>query len=225
MHAYIISGTNKKDQTRIFEQLCERHGIENRPQSRYVLRAPEGENSIKIEHIRALQRWAAGISQEPRAIIIDEAHQLTEPAQQALLKLVEEPGEQTSIIFLAESDQSLLPTIRSRCKILRTGPSTSALSGNIDFHNLPLEPPDRIVWLYRQLSAYAGKTVSPHQGSIDRTTASAFVDDLVEELRTKMPGKNPTRLARALRCAVNARQQLRQNISPALALQQLAMKL
>lgn len=232
MHAYIISGTNERDKTRTFEQICQKHLIENRPQFRYMLRAQEGESSrlparqtIKIDDVRELQRWTAGIASGPRAVIVEQAHQLTEPAQQALLKTIEEPEEHTILILMAESDQSLLPTIRSRCKIVRTGPSASVLSGKIDFHKLPREPSDRILWLYRQLSSFSGKTISPHQGSIDRTTAQAFVDDLISELRTKMPGKNPVRLASALRLATETHKQLKQNISPALALQQLAMSI
>lgn len=52
------------------------------------------------------------------AIVILEAHLLTLPAQQALLKLLEEPPEQTIIILTADREESFLPTICSRCKIV-----------------------------------------------------------------------------------------------------------
>jgi len=52
------------------------------------------------------------------AVVILEAHLLTLPAQQALLKLLEEPPEQTIIILTTDREESLLPTICSRCKII-----------------------------------------------------------------------------------------------------------
>lgn len=39
-----------------------------------------------------------------------------------LLKLIEEPPEDTLFIFLAENPERILPTILSRCQILRAGP-------------------------------------------------------------------------------------------------------
>lgn len=52
------------------------------------------------------------------ALIIQEAQLLTLPAQQALLKLLEEPPEHTSIILTAETEDALLPTICSRSRVL-----------------------------------------------------------------------------------------------------------
>jgi DNA polymerase-3 subunit delta' len=54
---------------------------------------------------------------------------MSEPAQNALLKSLEEPPAQTHIILAAADDASLLPTIRSRCATIRLGlPDTAAAS-------------------------------------------------------------------------------------------------
>lgn len=53
------------------------------------------------------------------AIIILEAQLLTLPAQQALLKLLEEPPPHTIVIMTVDKEESLLPTICSRCQIIR----------------------------------------------------------------------------------------------------------
>jgi DNA polymerase III subunit gamma/tau len=50
-----------------------------------------------------------------RTIALDEAHMLTVPAQNALLKCVEEPSPYTHIIFITTNPEKLLSTIRSRC--------------------------------------------------------------------------------------------------------------
>lgn len=56
----------------------------------------------------------------PRKIyIIPEADLMTVQAQNALLKTLEEPPEYAVIFLLTENAESLLPTIRSRCVMLK----------------------------------------------------------------------------------------------------------
>jgi DNA polymerase-3 subunit delta' len=57
-----------------------------------------------------------------RVAIVEAAHRLTEDAQSALLKTLEEPPARTTIVLCAEEEDHLLPTIRSRCVRLRLGP-------------------------------------------------------------------------------------------------------
>lgn len=57
-----------------------------------------------------------------RIAIIDEAHALNRNAQNALLKLIEEPPQKALIIMTATSSGLLLPTIRSRCRVLSLKP-------------------------------------------------------------------------------------------------------
>src|SRR4051812_18690289 len=51
-----------------------------------------------------------------KASILAEAHQLTEPAWNALLKLIEEPPPHLMFIFCTTELQKVLPTVRSRCQ-------------------------------------------------------------------------------------------------------------
>lgn len=51
--------------------------------------------------------------------IIAEADMMSVQAQNALLKTIEEPPEYTVIILLTENAETLLPTIRSRCVMLK----------------------------------------------------------------------------------------------------------
>jgi DNA polymerase-3 subunit delta' len=57
-----------------------------------------------------------------RVAIIEAAHRMNEDAQAALLKTLEEPPAGVTLILCADAEESLLPTIRSRCARLRLGP-------------------------------------------------------------------------------------------------------
>ena len=51
-------------------------------------------------------------------IIFDESHMLTPQAQNALLKIVEEPPKQVKFFFCTTEINKVLPAIRSRCQII-----------------------------------------------------------------------------------------------------------
>ncbi len=56
-----------------------------------------------------------------RVAVIEGAHRMTEDAQSALLKTLEEPPRGVVLILCADDEERLLPTIRSRCVRLRLG--------------------------------------------------------------------------------------------------------
>jgi DNA polymerase III delta' subunit len=56
-----------------------------------------------------------------RLAVIEGADRMTEDAQSALLKTLEEPPRGAVLILCAEDEERLLPTIRSRCVRLRLG--------------------------------------------------------------------------------------------------------
>ena len=57
-----------------------------------------------------------------KAMIIWMAEQMNSAAANKLLKLIEEPPEKTVLIMIAEDEEQLLPTIRSRCQVLHFPP-------------------------------------------------------------------------------------------------------
>lgn len=75
---------------------------------------------IKVEKVRDLLRSLSfaplGIS---RVVIIDQAQTLNAQASNALLKTLEEPTENIYFILIANDQQQLLPTIRSRTQVMR----------------------------------------------------------------------------------------------------------
>ena len=63
-----------------------------------------------------------------RAVVIADAEWLNQGAQNALLKLLEEPPKQTTVVLVTTSPAGLLATVRSRCQKVRfRPPATSAL--------------------------------------------------------------------------------------------------
>lgn len=59
---------------------------------------------------------------DKKVIIIHEGSKLTIQAQNALLKTIEEPPQGVYIILLAESLETLLETIKSRCQVYKLTP-------------------------------------------------------------------------------------------------------
>jgi DNA polymerase-3 subunit delta' len=64
-----------------------------------------------VDHRLALRRFEG----RRRFVIVDPADAMNPQAQNALLKTLEEPPEDTTLVLVASSPDSLLPTIRSRC--------------------------------------------------------------------------------------------------------------
>lgn len=90
--------------------------VQNHP---YVARlAPDEKSTISVESIRGLQHFmrlkTVGTGIIRRFIIVEHADAMTTEAQNAFLKLLEEPPADTMIVLTAESRQNLLPTIVSR---------------------------------------------------------------------------------------------------------------
>lgn len=80
----------------------------------------EKTQSIGIDAIKQMQQkiYYKPIKSQEKAIIIEDAQLLTIEAQNALLKVLEEPPDNTLIILGSESKEVLIPTIRSRCQII-----------------------------------------------------------------------------------------------------------
>lgn len=81
----------------------------------------DGEKAVSIGQVRDLIRETGWIPTEgeKNIFILRDAHRMQAPAQNALLKVFEEPPEGVVIFLLAESGRGLLPTVRSRGQTVR----------------------------------------------------------------------------------------------------------
>ena len=80
--------------------------------------------NVRVDAIRDLEREANFRPYEAAArfFIIDDAHKMNDAAANALLKTLEEPPSTSYIFLITSRPDSLLPTIRSRCQMMRFAP-------------------------------------------------------------------------------------------------------
>lgn len=85
----------------------------------------EDSRQIYIAQVRHLRNWALLRSFEGgrRVALIVEAERMGEQAQNALLKLLEEPPEHFILLLCTRQPEALLPTILSRCQALALRPA------------------------------------------------------------------------------------------------------
>lgn len=92
----------------------------------YAEITPDGK-TLKIEQIRNLQAHIVEkpITSRRKVYVIDDADLMSEESQNCLLKTLEEPPEYAVIILIVSNESRILPTIKSRCVIIKFQPLTS----------------------------------------------------------------------------------------------------
>ncbi len=118
--------------------------------------------SISIAQVRALAPFLGTMpSLSPRrAIVIDAADDLERPgASNALLKSLEEPPAGTVFLLVSHAPGRLLPTIRSRCRLLRFEPLDDADTAAVLRGALPDAEADEIDALVRAGEGAPGRAI------------------------------------------------------------------
>ena len=117
----------------------------NHPDILYV--EPAG-RTIKIAQIRHLIEMLTMKPYEAqlRVVIISEAHLLNLSAGNALLKILEEPPDQTLLILTTTHRSDVLPTVASRCQIIRFLPlSHKRIAAELEKNHGVLHPTARVL--------------------------------------------------------------------------------
>lgn len=126
-------------------------------QAIYAEKGARGAN-LSIETIRRLRASAALLPLESkrRLLIIDDAETMLEPAQQALLKTLEDPPSTVTILLLADEPERLLATVRSRCQQIVVHPvGLPAVAAALEKTGLDAERAAEIAALSRGCPAWA----------------------------------------------------------------------
>jgi DNA polymerase III subunit delta' len=81
----------------------------------------------RVLRIETIREWQRDIDLRPfeaarRVFILDDAQALNEAASNAMLKTLEEPPSYAVLILIAQGAGDLLPTVVSRCRVLRLRP-------------------------------------------------------------------------------------------------------
>lgn len=84
----------------------------------------KGRATIPVEDIREMIRICNRYAYEGgnRVVIIQEAENMTPQAQNSLLKILEEPPQNTYFLITASHPEQLLTTVRSRCRSIKLIP-------------------------------------------------------------------------------------------------------
>jgi DNA polymerase-3 subunit delta' len=129
---------------------------------------------LLVEQMRLIEREANYRPYEGRArvFLIEDAHKLNEQSENALLKVLEEPPHTSHIVLLTSRPGMLLPTIHSRCQMIRFS---------------PVSPPEIETYLLRNKLASGGEAhirARVARGSLGRAIDSEFDEYL--EMRKAM---------------------------------------
>ncbi len=97
------------------------------------------EGVISVDNIRKINSFLRLTAGEGgwQVIVIDSADNLTRGAENALLKILEEPPPNALLLLVCHQPGRLLPTTRSRCQKLRLNNLDDATMGNLVDHYLP----------------------------------------------------------------------------------------
>ncbi len=90
----------------------------------YFLNREEDNKNILVEQVREMTKFLnlTSFLNSYKIAVIEHAEEMSESAQNALLKTLEEPAPKTILILITTDYNLLLPTIVSRCQLLRFYP-------------------------------------------------------------------------------------------------------
>ncbi|MBU2693828.1 DNA polymerase III subunit delta' [Pimelobacter sp. 30-1] len=143
--------------------------------------------SIGVDEVRDLVRRASlsPMGDRWQILIVEDADRLTEQACNALLKAIEEPNGRTIWMLCAPTVEDVLPTIRSRCRLVTLAtPTTEEVAGFLQARGVEAGR-----------ASYAARA---SQGHIGRARALAFDDDVSR--RRQEVVSMPVRLTTLGRC-------------------------
>jgi|AutmiccommuBRH23_1029490.scaffolds.fasta_scaffold00025_53 DNA polymerase-3 subunit delta' len=152
-----------------------------------ITRSLEDVNTIKVEQIRELQLnlSLAPYEAKYRVAILLNFQEATPNAQNALLKTLEEAPTKVILLLTADSVENLLPTIVSRCEILRLRPlSIEACSSALQTHwQIPKE---ESIELSHLTAGKIGQAVHYHQTPEKLETMHQLVQDAFDLLGSSL---------------------------------------
>lgn len=158
--------------------------------------------SISIAQARALQGLFATTPSmsHRRVIVIDSIDDLERGAANALLKNLEEPPAGTIFLLVSHAPGRLLPTIRSRCRLLRFGALDDAAMERVLRRALPEADDGEIAALVRAGEGSPGRALGFAGLDI------AALDTAMAHLAASGDPGNATRIALARSLAAKAAQ-------------------
>lgn len=144
--------------------------------------------TVSVELVRQLQADAYIRPNEGRkkVYLIPRAMDMTDNAQNALLKLIEEPPSYAVFLLLTDNAEKLLPTVRSRAVELRMEPVPQAEALTWLQGKFPLEPRESLLAACVRSGGYLGQAEALLRGSIQLPQTVQFARCFAERDRYGM---------------------------------------
>ncbi len=105
-------------------------------------RKGQPKNSMDIETVRKVAPFLRMTSSDGgwRVVIVNDADTMTRSAQNAILKILEEPPAHTLLILVCHRVGAMIPTIRSRCRLITFTPLKTDTVVDLLKQQYPQEP-------------------------------------------------------------------------------------
>ena len=231
-HAFLFCGGSPESREEIgmwlservlcSDELSRRKFLHGNHEDFIVLDKPADRESIVKEQILdLLERIEYKPYGDRYAVLIRNAHLMNEISQNKLLKGLEEPGSQVVYILLAEREDALLPTVRSRCASFHLEEEKTETDGRIaeTAEAFAKEIGSRKNY-YRKKALLSGILSEKEE---QRKLAVNFLDVLEDRLEEGML-KGDMDKARAIEHLETARKYLAQGQSVAYTLKQFCLR-
>jgi DNA polymerase-3 subunit delta' len=149
----------------------------------FIVSCPEGKKEIPVELFKGEKGkrndgLIYDLSLRPmagsrRVAILDDSNQMNEEGANAMLKTIEEPPENSLLILIADNLEAILPTIRSRCQLLRfSALPTEDVADLLIEHEITSDPEE------------AASAAAMSEGSLK--TASQLLNPALRTLRSQL---------------------------------------
>ncbi len=157
------------------------------------------ESSIGVEVVKEIIHFVS--MGNKKTVVVKDAEKLTEEAQNALLKTLEEPPNDSEIVLQVKDDGQVLETIRSRCIIV--------------YGKKAEVPNDPIYEKIKSLTIQEKLTLAKEK-SLKRDEARKFIDSLLVSSKDKLDPKN-------IRLLFKAKKELNASCNPRLAMENMLL--
>lgn len=142
------------------------------PDVREIARlSDENRRDISIEQTREMRRDVAlrPLEGQHRVVIVDDASELSDAAQDSVLKTLEEPPANATLILVTASPDRVLPTVASRCQPLPLRPVTAnAIAAFLEARGTPAEDARAIAALAGGRPGVAARLASDAEARAER---------------------------------------------------------